>query len=130
MYYTYAYLREDKTPYYIGRGKHHSGYKYQRMFLSFKIAISREKNNYNLAAKKSCTTYFRKTRISTSVSSEAQKKHKYLLNYQYFLDYRILMQICVCVRGSHALRKHCVCKDIEWKLTKIDVTYRGKIIKE
>jgi hypothetical protein len=31
MYYTYAYLREDKTPYYIGRGKHHSGYKYHRM---------------------------------------------------------------------------------------------------
>lgn len=31
MYYTYAYLREDKSPYYIGRGKHHSGYKYHRM---------------------------------------------------------------------------------------------------
>jgi len=31
MYYTYAYLREDKTPYYIGRGKHHKGYKYHRM---------------------------------------------------------------------------------------------------
>lgn len=31
MYYTYAYLREDKTPYYIGRGKHHSDYKYHRM---------------------------------------------------------------------------------------------------
>jgi hypothetical protein len=31
MYYTYAYLREDKTPYYIGRGKHHSSYKYHRM---------------------------------------------------------------------------------------------------
>jgi hypothetical protein len=31
VYYTYAYLREDKTPYYIGRGKHHSGYKYHRM---------------------------------------------------------------------------------------------------
>ena len=30
-YYTYAYLREDKTPYYIGRGKHHKGYKYHRM---------------------------------------------------------------------------------------------------
>jgi len=31
MYYTYAYLREDKTPYYIGRGKHHKGFKYHRM---------------------------------------------------------------------------------------------------
>lgn len=31
MYYTYAYLREDKTPYYIGRGKHHSRFKYHRM---------------------------------------------------------------------------------------------------
>jgi hypothetical protein len=31
MYYTYAYLRENKTPYYIGRGKHHKGCKYHRM---------------------------------------------------------------------------------------------------
>ncbi len=31
MYYTYAYIREDKTPYYIGRGKHHKGFKYHRM---------------------------------------------------------------------------------------------------
>ena len=38
-YYTYAYLREDKTPYYIGRGKHHSGYKYQRMSAKHACAI-------------------------------------------------------------------------------------------
>ena len=30
-YYTYAYLREDGTPYYVGRGKHHKGYKYKRV---------------------------------------------------------------------------------------------------
>lgn len=30
-YYTYAYLREDGRPYYIGRGKYHKGYKYHRM---------------------------------------------------------------------------------------------------
>jgi hypothetical protein len=30
-YYTYAYLREDGTPYYVGRGKHHKGYKYHRI---------------------------------------------------------------------------------------------------